>query len=327
MNNPIFVSYIDDPRITLDMALSFEKVQDEFWEEGENEFLENTLKSIQEMDDSNILFPILDTHSLRERFIQILCFHKVTDYEFFNHNSFLQALFKSALRFSSARIEFSTDSFGKYGNPELQMVLEMYHQVLRTDCRSFFEGVIGYSYDELKTGDFSDLEKRMSSFIAGTIWTQTNIGNAVHSSARKKSSDIIEKINIKNCDGMYFKRLQKKSKFVEATIINEDDFYLSKPTLSALFKLEQNNIEPLKTVPHSLKMDCSNEYDIVFNLVEIAKHDDVFSNDKLLNLSVETLQHADFINHETFVVSIDDVKYKLNFKNELNIVDNVKHKL
>lgn len=320
MNNPIFVSYIDDPRINLEMALAFEKIEDDFWEEGETEFLEKTLSDIQSIQDVEVLFPITTTHELRNRLREILCYTKCKNYDNFSHNDFLRAVFKSSLRFVEERITFTSPHFGKYGNPELQMVLQTLRQVTRTHAQEFLGRIIGYDYAKLNSDDFSVLEKRMSSFISGVIWTQTNVGSSVYSEAKNKSQNIMNLINIENNSYIFINRLKRNFKYVQAVVIEKDGKNIqNEKIVEGLFRVDNKDSTPIKNEEHSMKIDLSNEHDIVFRLTQLAQNDKIFSKNGLYNISAKTLQNMEFLSENSFIIQVDDVKYKLNFKDDLNI--------
>lgn len=189
MTIPKFHSLIDDHRVTIDMALQFESIEDEFWEEAEEEMLVNFLEEMNKEDKP--LFPIEKTHELRMRLKEILCYVKGLKYENFTHGLFIKAVGKVALNHFEDRLVFESNSFGDYGNPELQMALCVTKRALTNLNFAFFKNVFDYS-DELISVDnnHKELETKFKCWWAAILWTQTNNGLHVHQEALKKSKNI-----------------------------------------------------------------------------------------------------------------------------------------
>lgn len=181
-------SFIDDPRITIDHAMLFQSI-----EVGDYNAEEETLKEMFDelKQDDSILFPISSPLELRTRLREILSYTFGRDYEYFSHKSLLNFVAKKSLSSLKDRIEKTSDSFGKYGNPELQMVLHTMSGMFNYHCHDYFVAHIGYGEDMIdKNDDYKTLEISLKCWWSGVIWTQTPIGGNIHKIAQSASYDI-----------------------------------------------------------------------------------------------------------------------------------------
>lgn len=211
MNQINYVSFLDDDRITLEMAIRYAALEAEYWEEGEHEFLEEIFNNLP--SHKNILFPIKDIYELKTRFKEILCFVQGVDYDQFHSSYFLRAAAKMATKDIEDRITFTSDTFGKYGNPELQMVLHTFKQIFKNDGTAFFSHSLGYTNKFVQPDNgHKEIVDKLSCWWAGVIWTQSNVGSYTHNSARAKSDVICSENNVERLKGAYLNNAINKAK-------------------------------------------------------------------------------------------------------------------
>jgi hypothetical protein len=173
-----YISHIDDPRVTIDVARMIGEDYDKA-----SEYFEKNLK---EFDEEKILFPILSDNELLKRCEEILIlFHEI---EYFSIRNLILALYKIEL--PKSRIAYKDQTYGDYGNPELQMSLGILDMFQRMDLSDWVE----FDKEDLDYNDgYSKFRQKIRLFSKGIIWTQSNVGSCYYSNAKKNSKVEIEK--------------------------------------------------------------------------------------------------------------------------------------
>lgn len=178
-----FITYIDDPRITLEVA---KEISDD------HEYAEFYFKKNLTNPDKSILFPITDHYELIRRSLEILnLFNQAEDP---SDKHLLIALIK--ISFNRNRICFTDDFIGNYGNPELISAIELVR------CLSENSGMIHWLKDNISFSDsdndynsgFSLLLVKLRVFSEGFLWAQTNCGQSFNIDVDRKAKKAREDI-------------------------------------------------------------------------------------------------------------------------------------
>lgn len=219
-NLPTYISYIDDPRVTLEMAERFIPIQNDCWEEGEHEFLLNLLKEVHADTETEVLFPINNTQELRERLIEILSWHYGEDYEYFAFRNLLKVAYKVASKNLEHRIAYSDDSCGDYGNRELQLFLSTYRDILVSGSSpvEYFKQGLSIENEDLNFTKDENAHKvllsKMQGYLTGLLWTASNIGYNLHKKAIANADLICNDISGQKFKGLSLKQNINKNKFL-----------------------------------------------------------------------------------------------------------------
>lgn len=190
-----YITYLDDPRITIDVAREI-GVDDDF--EFAKAYFEKNLAN----PSDDILFPVKDEYELRSRCEQILILWN--ENEWFTHKNYVNLILKMAM--PQSRISYVYD--GKENrNPELLMAKEIlgFNNKFMS-IEDLAEQHINYKDLYSPEDGFYDAIEKTKLFVAGIIWTQTNVGSSYHENVLKESN----KIGNRNTEH-YLKNLKKKA--------------------------------------------------------------------------------------------------------------------
>lgn len=161
------ITYLDDPRITIEVARLIkddEKIAEQYFNEN--------LK-----DNTDILFPVRNPVELLQRVEEILIlWHEA---EWFNRTNLINLLIKMSMP-DSIKYEFN----GKENaNPELLFALQIIGRDNKfRNLHKLITNHIDVFEDEMGHEDgFYTARKEIRLFLAGVIWTQTNVGRSYHS--------------------------------------------------------------------------------------------------------------------------------------------------
>lgn len=211
-----YVSFIDDPRITMDMAIEFENILKEDWEEAEHDFLNSILANLK--DDNSVLFPIKTIEQLESRLLELQSWLKGKEAYYNSKKRILSVAFKVASKQLENRFAWTCDNYGDYGNPELQLLLETYKNLLGRHSQfayDYFERALSLEesdFDNVIDPEYKILTIKMKSFISGLIWTATNNGRCTYNTAKDKSNNIQEQQSMENIKTLYLNGLLTRKK-------------------------------------------------------------------------------------------------------------------
>ncbi len=256
---PSYVSLLDDPRVTLEMADKYIPVQLEYWDEGEEEFLVNMLADINKVEvEETILFPISGTQQLATRLIELASWHYGKEYNFYSPYHVIKVAFKLASKKFEQRIGFSDNSSGDYGNPELQLFSHTYQDLVVDGSASvqYFQHAIGLEDNDFDFENGSPiLVAKFQGFVAGLIWTATNNGSNTHKNAMNESSDIHSAISMNKQKGLNLKRL---TNFRHVVSLKTNGKTLAEGEY-------QKNNTPVFS-PSSIQLDPKNDEDVILTI-------------------------------------------------------------
>lgn len=283
---PNYVSLIDDPRVTLEMADKYIPVQLEYWDEGEEEFLVNMLADINNIEvDEKILFPITGTQQLATRLIELASWHYGREYNFYSPYHVVSVAFKLASKKFEQRIGFSDPSSGDYGNRELQLFSHTYKNLVVDGSASvqYFEQAIGLEETDFDFENGSPLlVAKFQGFVAGLIWTATNNGRNTHKDAMNESSDIHNAISMDKQKGLNLKRLTNFRKIVT---IKENGKILAD---SVYHKVNT----PLFS-PSSIQLDPKNDDDVILTVLDYSLTSGMFRKGTAYTENGFVIQHGE----------------------------------
>lgn len=177
-----YITYIDDPRITIEVARIIQSDED-YAEEYFN-------KNFKDPSD-DILFPVKDHYALLRRCEQILILWNETDW--FSQKNFINLIMR--LSMPKGRISYVFDG-NENSNPELLMALEL---IGYNRPYSSLEDLLKIHIDFYKEGLFTpengfyEAIQKTKLFLAGIIWTQTHVGLSYVDKVANQQKDILKR--------------------------------------------------------------------------------------------------------------------------------------
>lgn len=188
-----YISILDDPRVTIDTAKEYlENINCGITENYENAWCAKYIEEKLPKSDT-IAYPITKANELSKRCEEILAiFHFKFEAEYNIQSSFWRGLFKSILNRHKERVNFTSESRGMHGNPEMIFAKNTINDLTRdnliTALPLFYVAKLDFENDTSENGFYYSREK-LSSFLNGVLWTQTNNGYCTHQSSRKEAND------------------------------------------------------------------------------------------------------------------------------------------
>ena len=173
-----YISFIDDPRITLDVAMEIGEDQDKAYDYFE--------KHIQYNNDG-IMFPISSGSELLTRCEEILIiFNKI---DWFSTKNLITAMYKVEL--PHGRVSYAQEGWGLKGNPELLMALKLFDVIKQMGIQDWIE----FTDEDIEpeTG-YYDLRTKIRLLSRGIIWTQTNVGRSYHEMVLKEHDESMQEV-------------------------------------------------------------------------------------------------------------------------------------
>ncbi|OXX47423.1 hypothetical protein B9J93_06805 [Vibrio sp. V17_P4S1T151] len=191
-NNDEYMTFIDHPLVTIEMAREYVKVLEKEYQPFESEFLEAKLPGVIEGNKDSIQ-QINNLTQLEFRLREIVSLS--TEFSMFYREPLVKALYKQAMEQLSERVQYVREGYTIDSNREFRMAMEF----LGVVSESFLTHILNMDVKRLFSPDNrAEVVEKICLFTAGVIWTQSNIGSNVHdvatTQANKAASVTLEKI-------------------------------------------------------------------------------------------------------------------------------------
>ncbi|KAA1254751.1 hypothetical protein F0M16_10820 [Vibrio cholerae] len=191
MSSNEYMTFIDHPLVTIEMAREYVKVLKEEYQPFEIEFLEAKLPGVIEGNKDSIQ-QINNLTQLEFRLREIVSLSN--EFSMYYREPLVKALYKKALEQLSERVQYVREGYTIESNREFRMAMEF----LGIVSESFLKHIL--NMDEMRVfnpDNRTEVIEKIRLFTAGVIWTQSNIGSNVHdiaaTQANKAASVTLEK--------------------------------------------------------------------------------------------------------------------------------------
>ncbi|EJG0764741.1 hypothetical protein C4G84_RS13045 [Vibrio parahaemolyticus O5:K30] len=187
-----YMTFIDHPLVTIEMAREYVKVLQEEYQPFESEFLEAKLPGVIEGNKDSIQ-QINNLTQLEFRLREIVSISN--EFSMFYREPLVKALYKKAMEQLSERVQYVREGYTIDSNREFRMAMEF----LGVVSEPFLTHILNMDAKRLFSPDNrAEVIEKIRLFTAGVIWTQSNIGSNVHdvatTQANKAASVMLEKI-------------------------------------------------------------------------------------------------------------------------------------
>ncbi|AKO78243.1 hypothetical protein EN12_24450 [Vibrio cholerae] len=191
MSSNEYMTFIDHPLVTIEMAREYVKVLKEEYQPFEIEFLEAKLPGVIEGNKDSIQ-QINNLTQLEFRLREIVSISN--EFSMYYREPLVKALYKKAMEQLSERVQYVREGYTIESNREFRMAMEF----LGIVSESFLKHIL--NMDEMRVfnpDNRTEVIEKIRLFTAGVIWTQSNIGSNVHdiaaTQANKAASVTLEK--------------------------------------------------------------------------------------------------------------------------------------
>lgn len=191
MSSNEYMTFIDHPLVTIEMAREYVKVLKEEYQPFEIEFLEAKLPGVIEGNKDSIQ-QINNLTQLEFRLREIVSLSN--EFSMYYREPLVKALYKKAMEQLSERVQYVREGYTIESNREFRMAMEF----LGIVSESFLKHIL--NMDEMRVfnpDNRTEVIEKIRLFTAGVIWTQSNIGSNVHdiaaTQANKAASVTLEK--------------------------------------------------------------------------------------------------------------------------------------
>lgn len=187
-----YMTFVDHPLVTIEMAREYVKVLQEEYQPFESEFLEAKLPGVIEGNKDSIQ-QINNLTQLEFRLREIVSLSN--EFSMFYREPLVKALYKQAMQQLSERVQYVREGYTIDSNREFRMAMEF----LGVVSEPFLTHILNMDAQRLFSLDNrTEVIEKIRLFTAGVIWTQSNIGSNVHdvaaTQANKAASVTLEKI-------------------------------------------------------------------------------------------------------------------------------------
>ncbi|KOY41447.1 hypothetical protein [Vibrio parahaemolyticus] len=187
-----YMTFVDHPLVTIEMAREYVKVLQEEYQPFESEFLEAKLPGVIEGNKDSIQ-QINNLTQLEFRLREIVSLSN--EFSMFYREPLVKALYKQAMEQLSERVQYVREGYTIDSNREFRMAMEF----LGVVSEPFLTHILNMDAKRLFSPDNrAEVIEKIRLFTAGVIWTQSNIGSNVHdvaaTQANKAASVTLEKI-------------------------------------------------------------------------------------------------------------------------------------
>ncbi|MDW1582254.1 MULTISPECIES: hypothetical protein [unclassified Vibrio] len=187
-----YMTFVDHPLVTIEMAREYVKVLQEEYQPFESEFLEAKLPGVIEGNKDSIQ-QINNLTQLEFRLREIVSISN--EFNMFYREPLVKALYKKAMEQLSERVQYVREGYTIDSNREFRMAMEF----LGVVSEPFLTHILNMDAQRLFSLDNrTEVIEKIRLFTAGVIWTQSNIGSNVHdvaaTQANKAASVTLEKI-------------------------------------------------------------------------------------------------------------------------------------
>ncbi len=187
-----YMTFVDHPLVTIEMAREYVKVLQEEYQPFESEFLEAKLPGVIEGNKDSIQ-QINNLTQLEFRLREIVSISN--EFSMFYREPLVKALYKKAMEQLSERVQYVREGYTIDSNREFRMAMEF----LGVVSEPFLTHILNMDAQRLFSLDNrTEVIEKIRLFTAGVIWTQSNIGSNVHdvaaTQANKAASVTLEKI-------------------------------------------------------------------------------------------------------------------------------------
>ncbi|MBC5852121.1 hypothetical protein [Vibrio metschnikovii] len=191
MSSNEYMTFIDHPLVTIEMAREYVKVLKEEYQPFEIEFLEAKLPGVIEGNKDSIQ-QINNLTQLEFRLREIVSLSN--EFSMYYREPIVKALYKKAMEQLSERVQYVREGYTIESNREFRMAMEF----LGIVSEPFLKHIL--NMDEMRMfnpDNRTEVIEKIRLFTAGVIWTQSNIGSNIHdiaaTQANKAASVTLEK--------------------------------------------------------------------------------------------------------------------------------------
>lgn len=211
---PTYISLIDDPRITIDVAYEFKDVIEAggVFENEDYYLFDEYFEQYLKESSANILFPVKSSFEFAKRCLEILCLFEGENFGMFSYDFFLKGLMKANTYRLEKRINYTDCTGGLIGYPEFQMYLNTFDTIFNSGyAMQFIKDSFEIVSLDAENG-YADLEDKLVFFMKGAVWTHSNVGCSAHIIAIQKVRSIQNENFLNNLSEDIRENLDKRKK-------------------------------------------------------------------------------------------------------------------